>query len=110
MSDTLKLAWSKPEVFYLVPLIFANGFFLATMFGDYPKFFVSRIVGDSYPGFALACFFGVNSLMTQFWAALIKKKKLSYFGCLSCASSLHLIFFLGLILACGSSTHDTGST
>jgi len=109
MSDTFKLAWNEPRIRYLVPLIFANGFFLGSMFADFPKFFVSRIIGPSYPGFALACFFGINSLMTKFWTSLISRKKTSYFGCLFCASSAHLVFFLGLVLATASEQSESGT-
>lgn len=91
---TARLAFTDPKVGLLIPLMVFNGMSLGFFIGDFPTDVTCPIAGPGLTGFALAAFFGVNSLASFIWGKLISNGILSRRSAYILATMLLAIFLL----------------
>mmetsp|Transcript_60093 Transcript_60093/g.131669 ORF Transcript_60093/g.131669 Transcript_60093/m.131669 type:complete len:494 (+) Transcript_60093:56-1537(+) len=72
-NSTLKLPFSEARMGLFVPLIFVNGAVLAFVNADYPKTFVTEVLGPRLTGPSLLVFYLVNSASSGMWGFLIHR-------------------------------------
>mmetsp|Transcript_87307 Transcript_87307/g.154743 ORF Transcript_87307/g.154743 Transcript_87307/m.154743 type:complete len:469 (-) Transcript_87307:48-1454(-) len=69
--QTGRLAIQDAKVRLMIPLMLTNGMLLAFFLGDFQADVTCPAAGPGFAGFAIALFFGVNSLVSLFWGHLI---------------------------------------
>lgn len=65
ITATINFLVKTPQMYCLVPIILFNGMSLGFMFSDYTKYVIGEGIGDKNIGFALAVFYGVNTIFTK---------------------------------------------
>ncbi|CEL96627.1 unnamed protein product [Vitrella brassicaformis CCMP3155] len=95
--ETLWLACSDPHVYYLIPLLLANGGILAFVNGDFSAAVVTPLLSPAATALIIGVFFGVNALMSLLWGLIIHgryMRRWSVFVTAAVCQGLVLIYLL----------------
>eukprot|EP00421_Protoceratium_reticulatum_P018115 CAMPEP_0168383388 /NCGR_PEP_ID=MMETSP0228-20121227/13876_1 /TAXON_ID=133427 /ORGANISM="Protoceratium reticulatum, Strain CCCM 535 (=CCMP 1889)" /LENGTH=451 /DNA_ID=CAMNT_0008396535 /DNA_START=45 /DNA_END=1400 /DNA_ORIENTATION=- len=98
LKATAVLAFGDRRMTFFIPLIFTNGMLIAFVLGDFPRDIVCPVAGESFTGFVVAAFFGVNACATALWGRLISKSMISRRTAFVAAGFCQLACLVGKIL------------
>lgn len=87
-SQTLVLLAKDRRMALTAPLIFVNGCFLAFVFGDCQRSFVTSTMGPSFTGPALLAFYLTNSAASSMWGGILRRGQ----------ATVWTVFVLGTVL------------
>lgn len=80
----------------MIPIMLYTGASIGFLFADYTRFGISRVLGASYNGYVLACFFGANTVVTYGygWVAGTRFGRRGLVVLATCAQGAFYAFFL----------------
>jgi len=97
IAATITFLVRTPQMYCLVPIILFNGMSLGFMFSDFTKYVISEGIGDKNIGFALATFYGVNTIFTKLFGTKTVTDLFGRRGLYAVACILQVSFFLFLL-------------